>query len=1001
MKGLFLQILNMSVSASWLILAVFLLRVILSKANVPKSMHYILWAFVAVRLLCPLSIESAFSFMPSTEFFSTGILYGDNPEINSGIPMVDEVVNAVLSEQFLQAEHVGAFQMGTSVNVGETGNSTLGGNNMNTTSGNDDATQNPQNGTSDGNQAQNMGEDNVNSDVSSFADNNTSDNGDFIYGAGETERNPVQNLLHIASIIWGLGVAGMLVYTFASYIRLRRTVGASIHLREDLWICDEIGSPFILGLRQPRIYIPSHISEEQIPYIVAHEREHLKYHDNLWKPIGFGILSLHWFNPLVWLAYTLMCKDLELACDERVIRNMDNVEKKKYTESLLLCSNPRHLISACPVAFGEVGIKERILRVISYKKPAVWAVVIGVLLCIIVAIGFLTKPVNEDEGYTEYVIHETKAYVTRDENKDLIQTVLYSKDGNKDYENQDNYIRIKVFHGDERGMYEDEPVYVSRKYNSSEAENGTLGITTIDGMDYFFGTDVVENEDEVTYTYSIYYINKGKIEVVDKKIAQFVRFNGKLENSTGPFWHEVVPQFQADLQAWLGGTTLLVSYDEKIMISDAHASLWANHYYDTLWTRHEEYDYNEEEIENPYSHAMGGSWQGFIRDIEGAGERDIAWFNNELESDFSEWFAEFQGQEGLHHIGGHKHGCDGNCSVSACCDTVYYEAKQGEDIQDVLYKLVEAMIAPRMIASLDRTYTITAYELMEQDLVEVSEHMWILPHLEGYYAFDGVDVRAMEEGYPKKDDLVHFQSKVTDSGLWYVIIEENGVYRMQTYRNMLLEKAECVGSLVDIPEGKDNYGIGNVQCWGYRPWDEIVALYPDYPDVQKIERDFNSEQADISKWFEDYNGAGLQIISNPEEAHCGIPYRREIVYYRTNETDIQTVIHEMLTAMIDPLMEDEEGRYYTVVRYELDEEQSLVPINENVWILNHISGYYEYEGVDMVTFEHALEYETDTKDGMIRFLAEGSNGVFQYMLLREGNVYRLEIASEMGYGIEY
>ena len=186
----------------------------------------------------------------------------------------------------------------------------------------------------------------------------------------------------------------MLLYMGISYLMLRRKVRASMHLQENVWICDQIDSPFILGLIRPRIYLHSDIEGEQIAYIVAHEKEHQKYCDYLWKPLGFIILAIHWFNPLVWISYVYMCRDMELACDERVIRGMDVDEKKKYSNVLLACSAKRRVISACP-AFGEVGIKQRIKSVVNYKKPAFWIVCVAVIVCLVVGVCFLTNPKGE------------------------------------------------------------------------------------------------------------------------------------------------------------------------------------------------------------------------------------------------------------------------------------------------------------------------------------------------------------------------------------------------------------------------------------------------------------------------------------------------------------------------------------------------------------------------------------------------------------------------------
>ena len=310
MEAIFLKILNMSISANWLIALVFVLRFLFRKA--PKSFNYILWALVAIRLICPFTIESALSLIPSAETVPTEIMYSYVPEIQTGIEAVDTVINPVITESM----------------------------------------------------------------------------------APEVEEsvNPMQVVTYVASLFWIAGIVAMLLYMTISYLMLRRKVRVSIHMQENVWICDEIDSPFILGTIRPRIYLHSDIEEEQIPYIVAHEKEHLKYRDYLWKPLGFIILAIHWFNPFVWFSYIYMCRDMELACDERVIQNMDTDEKKMYSNVLLACSTKRRVISACPVAFGEVGIQQRIKSVVNYRKPAFWIVCMAMLVCVVAGVCFLTNP---------------------------------------------------------------------------------------------------------------------------------------------------------------------------------------------------------------------------------------------------------------------------------------------------------------------------------------------------------------------------------------------------------------------------------------------------------------------------------------------------------------------------------------------------------------------------------------------------------------------------------
>ncbi len=210
--------------------------------------------------------------------------------------------------------------------------------------------------------------------------------------------NPMQIIVFVSALVWLVGIAGMLLYSVISYFILKNRVKASLNVLENIYICDGIASPFILGFFRPRIYIPSDMPEEQRNYVLAHERAHIKRLDYIWKPIGFCILAMHWFNPAVWVAYILFCRDIEYACDEKVIKNMEKGEITAYTETLLGCSVAKKLITVCPIAFGEVGVKQRIKFVLNYKKPVFWVTVIAVSVCIAAAVFFLADPPSDIIG---------------------------------------------------------------------------------------------------------------------------------------------------------------------------------------------------------------------------------------------------------------------------------------------------------------------------------------------------------------------------------------------------------------------------------------------------------------------------------------------------------------------------------------------------------------------------------------------------------------------------
>ena len=317
MSGIFLKLLNLSISASWLVLVVLVLRLVLKRA--PKWVDVLLWGMVALRLMLPFSIESALSLIPSAETLSPEVVQFDPaPTITSGVELIDNAVNPSLSESFAAAPLASV--------------------------------------------------------------------------------NPLYVWTYLAGWVWLIGLAAMLLYALVSYLRLRRRVSASIPLRENIYVCDEVASPYILGILRPRIYLPSALDEAQRGSVLSHERAHLARRDHWWKPLGFALLAVYWFNPLLWLAYTLLCRDIELACDERVLCGMDAGQVKDYSSALLACSVPRRMLAACPLAFGEVGVGARVKNALRYKKPAFWVVAASVAVCVVVAVCFLTNPRTDTDA---------------------------------------------------------------------------------------------------------------------------------------------------------------------------------------------------------------------------------------------------------------------------------------------------------------------------------------------------------------------------------------------------------------------------------------------------------------------------------------------------------------------------------------------------------------------------------------------------------------------------
>ena len=323
MANLFLKLLNMSISAGYLVLAVVLLRLVLKKA--PRWTRVLLWGIVAIRLICPFSIESALSLIPNPEPISADILQEASPSINSSLPTIDPSAPPYINPDPIPTPSIPILDTVT---------------------------------------------------VTASAD-------------------PGETYLAVASIIWLAGMSLMMLYMIISYWQLRRRVTTAIRVHDRIYQGETVVSPFVLGILRPRIYLPSNLSPQDLPHVIAHEQAHIRRKDHWWKPLGFLLLTLYWFNPLMWLAFLLLCRDIELACDEKVIKQLESDQRADYSQALLKCSARRRSIAACPLAFGEVGVKERVKNVLSYKKPAFWIIIVAVIACAAVAVCFLTDPLSE------------------------------------------------------------------------------------------------------------------------------------------------------------------------------------------------------------------------------------------------------------------------------------------------------------------------------------------------------------------------------------------------------------------------------------------------------------------------------------------------------------------------------------------------------------------------------------------------------------------------------
>lgn len=313
MDDVFLKLVNLSISASWLILAVLVLRVVLKKA--PKWVMPLLWGVVALRLVCPFSIESALSLIPSAETIPSEIVTETREPVLYEQATLDIVTNPTLPSA-------------AEVPVG-------------------------------------------------------------------VSRQQAQVDFNIYSVLWLAGMAALLVHALMSAGKLKKKLATAILLRDNIYESEFVDSPFVFGVIKPKIYLPMHMDEGTAAHVIAHERAHLARCDHWWKVLGYLVLALHWFNPLVWVAYILFCRDIELACDEKVVKGLDGAARADYSQALLSCAAPKRAVAACPLAFGEGNIKTRVKSALHYKKPAFWVAAAAVLAVVIVAVCFLTNPRSE------------------------------------------------------------------------------------------------------------------------------------------------------------------------------------------------------------------------------------------------------------------------------------------------------------------------------------------------------------------------------------------------------------------------------------------------------------------------------------------------------------------------------------------------------------------------------------------------------------------------------
>jgi len=343
MSELFLSVLNMSLTASYVIIFVILIRLLLKKA--PKFVSYALWGVVAFRLMIPFSFESMFSLMPrstNTVPIPHDIVYQQSPQVNSGIGVVDSLVNNSLPAPTIVASV-----------------------------------------------------------------------------------NPLKIYVEIGAYIWVLGIIALLVYSLVSILILKRQLKSAQLIEKNIFEAKNLKTPFVLGLIKPKIYLPVGLNATERSYILLHEQTHIQRKDHIIKVLAFLTLSVYWFNPLVWIAFMLMSKDMELSCDERVLKQMNNEDiKKPYASSLLSLASGKHILNGSPLAFGEGNVKGRIKNVLNYKKPGTWVIAVSVVITAVLGFGLAVNRATDGIGDYDFYNFSVNGFMLGADTKKMDTSTL-------------------------------------------------------------------------------------------------------------------------------------------------------------------------------------------------------------------------------------------------------------------------------------------------------------------------------------------------------------------------------------------------------------------------------------------------------------------------------------------------------------------------------------------------------------------------------------------------
>ena len=476
LAAIFMKLVNMSISAGWVCLAVVLLRLLLQKA--PKWSRLMLWAIVGLRLVLPFSMESVLSLLPSGETIDTN-RYVSRPYVHSGIAPIDRAANHALGERYFEGVTV---------------------------------------------------------------------------PPAEAPTNP----MHILAILWLIGMAAMFAYMLISYIRIRQKMQTATKIQENVYESELVETPFVLGTLQPRIYLPYAVREADRRYILAHETAHIRHYDHLMKPFAFALLTVYWFQPLIWLAFILFCRDLEFACDERVIRTLNVTDRANYSQALLACSLPQKKISVCPLAFSENDTKNRIRSVLQYQKPAFWVVLLALVLCIAAAVCLLSDPKTDGKQTRsgEVILAEADA-----DGDGAEETLSYQKLGD---ESDGPAYLLHITKSDGTELWPEEE-YLSESHVGWVAYflyRDDEGYAILDYSPW-------AGQGFASYSYKLY-----RFEGSNRKIAQEGSVDFAMPKNAEETWPPEAVAFADEVNALLDHSTLLISTIGGQLRTGEDADLW-------------------------------------------------------------------------------------------------------------------------------------------------------------------------------------------------------------------------------------------------------------------------------------------------------------------------------------------------------------------------------------------------------------------------------------------